>query len=43
MDTLEQDAWILPIIYVVGSQLAVMLIGWIWTKLSRRDKRHKNI
>jgi hypothetical protein len=39
----SQESWLLPFVYLLGSQMVIVLVGWLWNKLRRRDKRHKNI
>lgn len=41
--TVDTGSWIVPFVYLLGSQIAVALIGLLWTKCKRRGKGSKGI
>lgn len=40
---LVAKSWVAPFVYLLGTQVAVALIGLLWTKCRRRDKGSKGI
>ncbi|KAJ9094059.1 hypothetical protein QFC21_006160 [Naganishia friedmannii] len=37
------DSWVVPFVYLLGTQVTVAIIGLLWTKCRRRDKGSKGI
>ncbi|KAI5453558.1 hypothetical protein NCC49_005384 [Naganishia albida] len=40
---LTEDSWVLPLVYLVGGQVIMVLVALIWTNVRRKSKGHKNI